>query len=38
LAQALPRVDLSHRVFGVVHLRGLLNHHVPEDLRGDVVS
>jgi hypothetical protein len=37
-AQALPRVDLSHRVFDVVHLRGLLNHHEPEDLRGDVVS
>jgi hypothetical protein len=37
-AQALPRVDLSRRVFDVVRLRGLMNHHVPEDLHGDVVS
>jgi hypothetical protein len=31
-------VDLSHRVFDVAHLRGLLNHHEPEDLHGDVVN
>jgi hypothetical protein len=38
LAQALLRVDLSHHVFDVVRLHGLMNHHVPEDLRDDVVS
>jgi hypothetical protein len=37
-AQALPRVDLSHPVFDVGHQHGSKNHHVPEDLRGDVVS
>jgi hypothetical protein len=37
-AQALPRVDLSHRVFDVELQHGSKNHHVPEDLRGDVVS
>jgi hypothetical protein len=31
-------VDLSHHVFDVVHLRELMNHHVPADLHGDVVS
>jgi hypothetical protein len=31
-------VDLSHHVFDVVHLRELMNHHVPEDLHGDAVS
>jgi hypothetical protein len=31
-------VDLSHHVFDEVRLHGLMNHHVPEDLRGDVVS
>jgi hypothetical protein len=38
LAQALLRVDLSHHVFDEVHLHGLMNHPVPEDLRDDVVS
>jgi hypothetical protein len=38
LAQALPRVHLSHHVFDGVHQRDLKNHHVPEDLHGDVVS
>jgi hypothetical protein len=38
LAQDVLRVDLSHHVFDVVHLHGLMNHHVPEDLHGDVVS
>jgi hypothetical protein len=37
-AQALPRVDLNRRVFDVVRLRDLLNHHVPEDLHGDDVN
>jgi hypothetical protein len=37
-AQVLPRVDLSHLEFDVAHLRGLKNHHVPEDLLDDVVS
>ena len=37
-AQALLHVDLSHHVFDVVRLHGLMNHHVPEDLRDDVVS
>jgi hypothetical protein len=37
-AQALLRVDLSHHVFDEVRLHGLMNHHVPEDLRDDVVS
>jgi hypothetical protein len=31
-------VDLSHHVFVVVLLLGLLNHHVLEDLRGVVVN
>jgi hypothetical protein len=38
LAQGVLRVDLSHLVFDVVHLHGLMNHHVPEDPHGDVVS
>jgi hypothetical protein len=37
-AQVLPRVDLSHLEFDVALLRGLKNHHVPEDLHDDVVS
>jgi hypothetical protein len=37
-AQALPRVDLSHHVFDVAHLRDLKNHHEPEDLHGGVVN
>jgi hypothetical protein len=36
--QVLLRVDLSHHVFDVVHLRELMNHHEPEDLHGDVGS
>jgi hypothetical protein len=38
LAQDELRVDLIHHEFDVVHLHGLMNHHVPEDLLGDVVS
>jgi hypothetical protein len=30
--------DLSHHGFDEVHLHGLMNHHVPEDLHDDVVS
>jgi hypothetical protein len=38
LVQVVLRVDLSHYVFGVVHLGELLSHRVREDLRDDVVS
>jgi hypothetical protein len=30
--------DQNHRGFDEVRLHGLMNHHVPEDLHGDVVS
>jgi hypothetical protein len=29
---------ISGRVFDEVRLPGLMNHHVPEDLHGDVVN
>jgi hypothetical protein len=38
LAQDAPHVDLNHREFVEELLHGLMNHHVPEDLRGDVAS
>jgi hypothetical protein len=38
LEQDVYREDLSHHVFDVELLRDLLNHHVPEDLHGDVVN
>jgi hypothetical protein len=36
--QDVRHEDQSHRVFDVVHLRELMNHHEPEDLHGDVGS
>jgi hypothetical protein len=36
--QDVRHEDLIHHVFDEVHLRGLMSHHVPEDLHDDVVS
>jgi hypothetical protein len=38
LEQDVLRVDLIHHVFVEELLHGLMNHHVPEDLHGDVAS
>jgi hypothetical protein len=38
LVQDVHHEDLNHREFDAVLLHDLMNHHVPEDLRGDVVN
>jgi hypothetical protein len=38
LAQDVLRVDLSHHVSVVAHLREMMNHHVPEDPHDDAAS
>jgi hypothetical protein len=38
LVQDVLRVDLSHHVSVVAHLREMMNHHVPEDPHDDAAS